>query len=72
MIKNVYLTDIKQNYFTWGQLIGYGLKLMLAALSGGSGNGPDGIDREDTDPNPMKVNPPALLLPFTLKENKSS
>ncbi|ODN06635.1 hypothetical protein Ocin01_00040 [Orchesella cincta] len=59
------------NYFTWGQLIGYGLKLVLAALSGGNG-GPDGIDREDADPNPMKGVLRTLISVVTGTEDPNS
>jgi len=42
--------------FSWGRVIGYGLKLLLAALGGGNaGNGGDGIDKMgEDDSNPMQ------------------
>lgn len=42
--------------FSWGQVIGYGLKLLLA-IAGGNGNAPDGIDKMGVsdDSHPMQV-----------------
>ena len=39
--------------FSWGQVIGYGLKLLLAAIGGGSTH--DGIDKMDTGASPVQV-----------------
>jgi len=39
--------------FSWGQVIGYGLKLLLAALGGGN-NGHDGIDKMDAGASPVQ------------------
>ncbi|CAG7727662.1 unnamed protein product, partial [Allacma fusca] len=39
--------------FSWGQVIGYGLKLLLAALGGGN-NGHDGIDKMDVGASPVQ------------------
>ncbi len=43
-----------QGGFSWGQVIGYGLKLLLAAL-GGNSNAPDGIDKMGVGESPMQV-----------------
>ncbi|XP_035704734.1 uncharacterized protein LOC110843782 isoform X2 [Folsomia candida] len=59
--------------FSWGQVIGYGMKLLLAALGGNSnGNVPDGIDKMGVGESPMQGVVDRLLGALTGNENEGN